>query len=117
MRSRCAVTESRIELDQVASVLVARGYQEVVTYSFIDAETQSKKFTGSDTELILTNPISSEMSTMRGSLVAGHGDSLPQANVARQQERAFVFSKWASHFHGTQDKPDRDCPCCRSGAW
>ena len=49
------VTEASVELDQVASILVARGYQEVVTYSFIDTEL-NRKFTGSDSELTLSNP-------------------------------------------------------------
>ena len=32
------VTESAIEIDSVAATLIARDYQEVVTYSFVDAE-------------------------------------------------------------------------------
>ena len=97
-----AVTESRVELDQVASILVARGYQEVVTYSFIDEEL-NRKFTGGNSDLMLRNPISSEMSTMRGSLWPGMAVAAA-ANVARQQDRVRFFEIGKS-FHGTQDNP------------
>jgi phenylalanyl-tRNA synthetase beta chain len=96
------VSETRVELDQVASILVARGYQEVVTYSFIDAEI-NRKFTGSDSDLVLSNPISSEMSTMRGSLWPGMA-AAAAANVARQQDRVRFFEIGKS-FHGTQKEP------------
>jgi len=97
-----AVTETRVDLEQVASILVARGYQEVVTYSFIDAEL-NRKFTGSDSDLTLSNPISSEMSTMRGSLWPGMAVAAA-TNVARQRERVRVFEIGKS-FHGTQKEP------------
>ena len=53
------VTESCIEMERVGATLIARDYQEVITYSFIDAEA-NRKFTGADSELVLSNPISSE---------------------------------------------------------
>ena len=97
-----SVTESRVDLEQVASVLLARGYQEIVTYSFVDAEL-NRKFTGADSDLVLSNPISSEMSTMRGSLWPGMA-AAAASNVARQQDRVRVFEIGKS-FHGTQNDP------------
>ncbi len=78
-------------------MLIARDYQEVVTYSFVDAEA-NKAFTGSDSGLILSNPISSEMSVMRASLWPGMV-AAAAANVARQQERVRIFEASKS-FHG-----------------
>ena len=96
------VTESKIDLELVAASLIARDYQEVITYSFIDAES-NHRFTGEDSELVLCNPISSEMSVMRGSLWPGMIASAA-ANVARQQERVRFFEIGKS-FHGKIKKP------------
>ena len=96
------VTERRIDADRVAEVLVARDYQEVITWSFIDAGT-NRRFTGGDAELVLTNPISSEMCMMRGSLWPGMLKAAA-ANVARQQDRVRLF-EIGTTFHGTLEKP------------
>jgi phenylalanyl-tRNA synthetase beta chain len=96
------VTESKIDLELVAASLVARDYQEVITYSFIDAD-NNRCFTGEDSELVLSNPISSEMSVMRASLWPGMIASA-SANVARQQERVRFFEIGKS-FHGKLKKP------------
>ena len=92
------VTETRIELERAAEVLIARDYQEVITYSFIDAEA-NKAFTGNESDLVLSNPISSEMSVMRASLWPGMVASA-SANVARQQDRVRIFEASKS-FHGS----------------
>ena len=91
------VTESKTDLDLAASTLIARDYQEVITYSFIDADAD-KLFTGVDSELVLSNPISSEMSVMRASLWPGMV-AAASANNARQQDRVRIFEASKS-FHG-----------------
>jgi phenylalanyl-tRNA synthetase beta chain len=96
-------TETRIDLNQVADTLVARDYQEVVTYSFIDAAS-NQAATGIDSELVLANPISSEMSVMRSSLLPGMLVAAA-ANIARQQERVRIFEIGKS-FHGTLEAHD-----------
>ncbi len=96
------VTETKIDMELVAASLVARDYQEVITYSFIDAE-NNRRFTGEDSELVLSNPISSEMSVMRGTLWPGM-IAAASANVARQQERIRFFEIGKS-FHGKLKKP------------
>ena len=96
------VTESKIDIELVAASLVARDYQEVITYSFIDAE-NNRRFSGEDSELVLSNPISSEMSVMRASLWPGMIASA-SANVARQQERVRFFEIGKS-FHGKLKEP------------
>ncbi len=60
------------------------GYNECVTYSFID-KTSAKMFGGGDDATMLDNPISSEMSHMRPDLLPG----LLQA-AARNQARGFM---------------------------
>jgi len=60
------------------------GYNECVTYSFVDLAT-AKLFGGGDDATKLANPISSEMSHMRPSLLGG----LLQA-AARNQARGFM---------------------------
>ncbi|MBO6868019.1 MAG: phenylalanine--tRNA ligase subunit beta [Thalassococcus sp.] len=62
----------------------ALGYNECVTYSFIDKASASL-FGGGDDATMLANPISSEMSHMRPSLLPG----LLQA-AARNQSRGFA---------------------------
>ncbi len=94
------VTETRVGLERAAETLIARDYQEVVTYSFIDAEA-NRVFTGTDSDLVLSNPISSEMSVMRASLWPGMVEAAA-ANVARQQDRVRIFEASKS-FHGTLD--------------
>ncbi len=92
-----AVSESKIGLNQVAATLVARDFQEVVTYSFVDADS-NRLWTGLDSELVLSNPISSEMSVMRSSLLPGML-FVAASNMARQQDRIRLFEIGKS-FHG-----------------
>ena len=95
------VTESRIELERAAATLIARDYQEVVTYSFIDAEANTK-FTGVESPLVLSNPISSDLSVMRASLWPGLV-AVASANTARQQDRVRIFEASRS-YHGTLEE-------------
>jgi phenylalanyl-tRNA synthetase beta chain len=97
-----SLVKTTTELEQVAAILVARDYQEIITYSFIDAE-KNQQFTGEASELILSNPISSEMSVMRGSLWPGMIEAAG-SNVARQQDRIRFFEIGKS-FHGTLKEP------------
>jgi phenylalanyl-tRNA synthetase beta chain len=95
-------TESLISLEAVADTLVARDYQEIITYSFVD-EKLNTLVTGSQSELMLSNPISSEMSVMRGSVWPGLLTAA-SANLARQQERVRLF-EIGKTFHGALDAP------------
>jgi phenylalanyl-tRNA synthetase beta chain len=97
------VTESVVDLDRVSATLVARDYEEAITYSFIDERT-NEAFARDGSELVLSNPISSEMSIMRSSLLPGLLSSA-SANIARQQERVRLFEIGKS-FHGTLQAPE-----------
>ncbi|MGI9220573.1 MAG: phenylalanine--tRNA ligase subunit beta [Woeseiaceae bacterium] len=96
-----AHTETKIDLNVVADSLVARDYQEVVTYSFVDAAS-NKAISGMESELALANPISSEMSVMRASLLPGMLFAAT-ANIARQQDRVRVFEIGKSFSGSLQD--------------
>ena len=96
------VTESSIDLDAVSATLIARDYQEVITYSFVDSEADAA-ISGSESELVLSNPISSEMSVMRSSLWPGMLEAAAN-NTARQQGRVRLFEVGKS-FHGTLESP------------
>jgi phenylalanyl-tRNA synthetase beta chain len=82
-------TEAMLEIDRVKDLLVDRGYQEAITYSFVDEDIQS--IIAPDIEVIpLKNPISSELSVMRTTLWCG---LLKAAlyNTNRQQNRVRLF--------------------------
>ena len=94
------VTESTIDLELVAATLVARDYQEIITYSFIDARS-NEALSGIDSELVLSNPISSDMSVMRATLWPGLLNALA-SNASRQQDRIRLYEIGKS-FHGALD--------------
>ncbi len=90
MRSELSqATESRLEINRVADLLVDRGYQEVITYSFVDEEIQ-KAIAPEDTTIRLSNPISSELSVMRTTLWGGLLKAALH-NINRQQVRVRFF--------------------------
>lgn len=78
----------RSELD-LAWQLVHRGYQEVVTYSFVDARDEAA-LSARPSDVTLLNPIASQMSVMRSTLAVGLINTL-QTNLSRKQERIRIF--------------------------
>ena len=83
------ISEGRVALSLLQEILVTRGYQEAITYSFIDPAMQ-KMFDPEQDAILLANPISADMSVMRTS----HWPSLVQAavhNLNRQQETVRFF--------------------------
>ncbi|MBH3342513.1 phenylalanine--tRNA ligase subunit beta [Pseudomonas parafulva] len=81
--------ETRGELPNLRRLLVARGYQEAITYSFIDPKL-FELFSPGEEPLLLANPISSDMAAMRASLWPGLVKAL-QHNLNRQQDRVRLF--------------------------
>ena len=82
----------------VLEALAARGYEEIVTYAFVDPALQEQLFPGKPA-LALSNPIASDLSVMRVSLWPG----LIRAalgNQHRQQDRIRLFE------HGTRFEPE-----------
>ncbi|TKB45854.1 phenylalanine--tRNA ligase subunit beta [Thalassotalea mangrovi] len=81
--------EAALNIAQFKDVLVNRGYQEAITYSFVDPKIQDQLFPGHEV-LTLPHPISSEMSVMRVSLWPGLLQSVVY-NQNRQQNRVRLF--------------------------
>ncbi|WP_372610002.1 phenylalanine--tRNA ligase subunit beta [Halomonas sp.] len=81
--------EARTPLARLRQQMVARGYQEAVTYSFIAPELQ-RALLPEAVSPVLANPISSDLSVMRASLFPGLVRAL-QYNLNRQQHRVRLF--------------------------
>ncbi|OOZ44611.1 phenylalanine--tRNA ligase subunit beta [Solemya velum gill symbiont] len=81
--------EANYALDEAKSLLVARDYQEVISYSFID-KGKASKLDPEGERILLANPISADMSTMRPTLWGGLLTAAAY-NKARQQERIRIF--------------------------
>jgi len=74
---------------QLRNQMVARGFQEAVTYSFVAPELQAAILPDAVSP-VLANPISSDLSVMRASLFPGLVRAL-EHNLNRQQTRVRLF--------------------------
>ncbi|SFD01360.1 phenylalanine--tRNA ligase subunit beta [Pseudoalteromonas denitrificans] len=81
--------EANLSIAQVRNTLVTLGYQEAITYSFVDPKVQSILHPSAD-PLVLPHPISIEMSVMRVSMLPGLLSSHVY-NQNRQQTRIRLF--------------------------
>jgi phenylalanyl-tRNA synthetase beta chain len=80
---------SRAGIDLLRGALVQRGYQEAITYSFVEQE-QDRLFAGGRDGVPLVNPLSAELAVMRQGLWPGLVQAL-RHNLARQQRRVRLF--------------------------
>jgi phenylalanyl-tRNA synthetase beta chain len=80
--------EALLSPDQLKQALIAKGYQEVVSYSFVDAGVQAKLST--TPALALDNPLAETLGVMRTTLWASLLPIL-QYNQNRQQSRIRLF--------------------------
>ena len=81
-------TETYAHNHRAADLLVDRGYQEAITYSFTEPATQALLCPGP--AFALANPISAELAAMRVSLWPGLLQALG-SNQRRQQQRVRLF--------------------------
>jgi phenylalanyl-tRNA synthetase beta chain len=81
--------EMHYHQNKLRDSLVAAGYQEIVSYSFVD-ESWERDLLGNSNPIKLQNPIASNLSVMRTGLWGGLLDTLTY-NLNRKQERAFLF--------------------------
>ena len=88
-QSLSSTPESHIALGQIRQQLVALGYQEVVTYSFIEPSLAETLFPDQP-RVSLQNPISADMAVMRTSILPGLLSTL-KYNENRQTERIRIF--------------------------
>ena len=94
--------EANLSLKRVKTLLNDKGYQEVITYSFVDPKLQQRVHPGEEA-LILPNPIASDMSAMRLSLWTGLLGTVVY-NQNRQQSRVRIFET------GLRFVPDTQAP-------
>ncbi len=84
-----ATPEDRRGAMHLRRAVAARGYHEVVTYSFVEAGWEAD-FAGNSNPVRLANPIASQMGVMRSSLIGGLVGAL-QTNLRRQASRIRLF--------------------------
>ncbi|MGE5153379.1 MAG: phenylalanine--tRNA ligase subunit beta, partial [Bdellovibrio bacteriovorus] len=95
-----APAETALDLDRLRLALVGRGFQEVITYSFVSPELQARlepRLEG----LRLANPISADLSVMRLSLWPGLLQTA-RYNQSRQQGRVRIFETGLRFVPGPQ---------------
>jgi phenylalanyl-tRNA synthetase beta chain len=96
---RALAEQAPVEL-QALEILAARGYQEAITYAFVDPALQNKLFPGTATPA-LSNPIASDMAVMRASLWPGLIKAALE-NQRRQQDRVRLFEHGARFDAGAE---------------
>ncbi len=77
-------------LDEVRNKISHLGFNELVSYSFIDAEKERDIHFNIDEQIILENPIAENMNAMRSHLWSSHLDAL-KFNINRGQDRIKFF--------------------------
>ncbi|MFK8029121.1 MAG: phenylalanine--tRNA ligase subunit beta, partial [Gammaproteobacteria bacterium] len=82
-------SETQVDIMRARDLLVARGYFEAITYSFVDPKWHSILVPGVE-PLPLANPISADLSVMRASLLPGLLAAVKK-NLSRQKARVRLF--------------------------
>jgi phenylalanyl-tRNA synthetase beta chain len=91
--------EARRDMAAVRRLLIARDYQEIVTYGFVDRQWE-EDFCGNAGPIALANPIASQMSVMRSSLI-GSLVNCAAFNLNHKQERVRLFETGRCFARGT----------------
>ncbi|MGH6610847.1 MAG: phenylalanine--tRNA ligase subunit beta, partial [Burkholderiaceae bacterium] len=84
-----AQPEERRSVHDVRRALSLAGYTEVISYSFVDAESE-RDFHANDDPIAVLNPIASQMSVMRSTLLGGLVSALSR-NLNRRASRVRMF--------------------------
>ena len=106
-------SETQRTIAAVRQVMVQRDYQEVINYAFVTSESE-RDLCGNLSPIVLQNPIASQMSVMRSSLLGGLLTSL-RTNLARKQSRVRVFEIGAC-FAG-EAQHERLAGLCSGDVW
>jgi len=107
--SMSAHNEKQLPIRKMRDVLVARGFNEAITYSFVDPKKQRVLFPQLEPK-VLPHPISADMSVMRVSLWTGLLQAV-STNQKRQQGRVRLFETGLRFYphsaseHGIQQDP------------
>ncbi len=96
------LSETELPEERIKCQLLGRGYQEAITYSFIDPKIHALFNGGAQAEAVqLLNPISADMSVMRTSLLPGLLEAL-RRNINRQHSRVRLFEKGLRFIPGSE---------------
>jgi len=83
------LAESQRPMAKLRRSMVLRDYQETINYAFVEVEWE-RELCANTTPIALKNPIASQMSVMRSSLLGGLLSAL-RTNLARKQPRVRLF--------------------------
>jgi len=86
-------SESQRALSQLQQILMVRDYQEIVSYAFLDEKVE-RDLCANESPVVLQNPIASNLSVMRSSLIGGLVGALSY-NLNRKQTRVRLFETGA----------------------
>ncbi len=99
------ISEYTLATHRLQALLVDRGYQEAITYSFVDPTIQQHLAIEGEQAIALANPISADLSVMRTSLWPGLIQAMAY-NLNRQHERVRLFEV-GRIFTGTSDNVEQ----------
>lgn len=100
-----AKPEQSLPLAHFVDTLVDRGFQEVITYSFIAPDLHAAFF--SEPAVAVANPISADMAVMRTSLIPGL-ISTAKYNINRQQKHLKLFESGLTFVAKTEGLPEQE---------
>lgn len=83
------LNEAQRPLSKLRQALVLRDYQETINYAFVE-EAWERDLCGNNAPIALRNPIASQLSVMRSSLLGGLLAAL-RTNLSRKQSRVRLF--------------------------
>jgi phenylalanyl-tRNA synthetase beta chain len=86
-------SESQRAMAHLQHILVVRDYQEIVSYAFLDEKIE-RDLCANESPVVLQNPIASNLSVMRSSLIGGLVGALSY-NLKRKQSRVRLFETGA----------------------
>ncbi len=98
-------SEEQVSFPTLQQVLVNRGYQEAVTFSFVDPKIEQLLAPAADS-IALANPISADLAIMRSTLWSGLLRSVAY-NLNRQQYRVRLFELGPAFYQDTDGKPQQ----------
>lgn len=110
------VEERVASVEALKRALAGRDYFEVVTFSFVDRQLELD-FTSEQRPVTLANPIASQLSVMRSSLI-GSLVECARFNIARKQERVRIFEVAACFARAAEgfEQVERVAGLCYGGA-
>ena len=103
-------TEVRRPVSRLRNAMVARDYQETISYAFVDAETELN-LCANTTPVTLKNPLSNHLAVMRSSLLGGLVGAL-RVNLVRKQSRVRLFEVGACFFGGNYAQREQFAGLC-----